>query len=166
MLMVHKYSNHWATVPQPQESWETTAWVTLLTIANNFLKRKKKLQTGISNPIPKHQLRWDGLISLWVCTDMLKSKHRQQSFTKLGLCGNWVLLSAYHDLFVWVSYPLTTSLKVKSWPQFFEENIKLNLFVFLFTKVTSSGKGCLYSHITDAFAWFLSWYLEISINFT
>lgn len=29
------------------------AWLTLLSIPSNFLKRKKKLQTGISNPIPK-----------------------------------------------------------------------------------------------------------------
>lgn len=32
---------------------EITAWLTLLSIPTNFLKRKKKLQTGISNPIPK-----------------------------------------------------------------------------------------------------------------
>lgn len=54
---------------------EITAWLTLLSIPTNFLKRKKKLQTGISNPIPKVSVkRWGGLISSWMCTHMLKSK--------------------------------------------------------------------------------------------
>jgi hypothetical protein len=86
-------------------SAEITAWVTLLSTPINFLKRKKKLQTGISNPTPKVSVRrWGGLISSWVCTDMLKSKQAAifpitRFVWKLG--------------FVWVSHLLTAPFKAK-----------------------------------------------------